>query len=90
ARWKVCHLYPQVTFGDGFKKSLERIKVYIRRKVADLMMKLSNGWRYPQKRKNLNSGDGVLKQYKIHGVLMLFWTIDILKEGSKCVQILKF
>ncbi|KAF6174661.1 hypothetical protein GIB67_006313 [Kingdonia uniflora] len=84
ARWKV-------TFGDGFKKSLERIKeVHIRREVVDLMMKLSNGWRYPQKRKNLNTGDGLLKQYKIHGVLMLFWIVDILKEGSKCVQVLKF
>ncbi|KAF6168768.1 hypothetical protein GIB67_012166 [Kingdonia uniflora] len=47
-----------VTFGDGFKKSLERIKVHIQRKVVDLMMKLSNGWHYPQKRKNLNTGDG--------------------------------
>ncbi|KAF6166454.1 hypothetical protein GIB67_038191 [Kingdonia uniflora] len=45
ARWKV-------TFGDSFKKSLERIEVHIRRIVVDLMMMLSNGWRYPQKRKN--------------------------------------
>ncbi|KAF6163967.1 hypothetical protein GIB67_011658 [Kingdonia uniflora] len=90
ARWKVCHLYLQVTFGDGFKKSLERIKVHILRKVVGLMMKLSNGWRYPQKRENLNTGDGELKQCKIHGVLMLLWTVDILKEGSKCVQVLKF
>ncbi|KAF6140771.1 hypothetical protein GIB67_035198 [Kingdonia uniflora] len=73
--------FSKVTFGDGFKKSLERIKVHIRRKVVDLMMKLSNGWCYPQKCKNLNTGDGVLKQYKIHGVFMLFWTVDILKEG---------
>ncbi|KAF6135653.1 hypothetical protein GIB67_028224 [Kingdonia uniflora] len=65
ARWKV-------TFGNGFKKSLERIKVHIRRKVLVLMINLSNGWRDPQKRKNLNTGDGVLKQYKIHGILMLF------------------
>ncbi|KAF6173773.1 hypothetical protein GIB67_007449, partial [Kingdonia uniflora] len=90
ARWKVCHLYPHVTFRDGFKKSLERIKIHNWSKVVDLMMKLSNGWCYPQKRKNHNTGNRVLKQYKIHGLLMLFWTIDILMEGSKCIQVLKF
>ncbi|KAF5204735.1 Helicase sen1, partial [Thalictrum thalictroides] len=89
ARWKVI-------FGNEFLKSLARNKkIETRKKLVSLLMKLSSGWRTPpQKKETLNLNDGtssqLLEQYKVHGLLNLLWTKDIIIEGSQLIQVLKF
>ncbi|OVA00392.1 hypothetical protein BVC80_1181g7 [Macleaya cordata] len=89
ARWKVI-------FGDGFWKSLIRIKnVETRKEVVALLMKLSSGWRHRPRKQSLKLMEGtsssqMLEQNKINGLLNLIWTTEILKENSKYIQVLKF
>ncbi|KAF9624453.1 hypothetical protein IFM89_011461 [Coptis chinensis] len=89
ARWKLI-------FWDDFGMSLARIKnVETRKEVLSLLMKLSNGWRHPpQRQKNLILLDGtssqLLELYEVHGLLNLLWTVDVIMEGSKFIQVLKF
>ena len=62
-------------------------------KVLTLLENLANGWRQPQSKKNLYVHHGassqLLEQYKVKGLLHLVWTVDILKENSNYIQILK-
>ncbi|KAF5957928.1 hypothetical protein HYC85_005153 [Camellia sinensis] len=87
ARWKVC-------FDDSFWKSMEKIKnIEIRKEVLCLLTKLSSGWHQPHKEGSPISLDGIstqlLEYYRVNELLNLVWTIDILKENSNCIQVLK-
>ncbi|KAF5184801.1 P-loop containing nucleoside triphosphate hydrolases superfamily protein, partial [Thalictrum thalictroides] len=85
-----------VMFCDEFCKSLARIKSEVTRKdVVSLLVKLSNGWRNPsQEPRKLSFMDGtssqLLEQYEVPDLLNLLWTVDIMKEDSKMIQVLKF
>ena len=63
------------------------------KEVLNLLENLANGWRQPQWKKNLfvhhGTSSQLLEQYKVNGFLNLVWTIDILKENSYYIQILK-
>ncbi|RVW94661.1 putative helicase MAGATAMA 3 [Vitis vinifera] len=87
ARWKV-HL------SDDFWKSMVRIKsVEIHNKVFCLLEKLSSGWRRPDNEANPNTINGtcsqLLEQYKVTNILNLVWSVEILKEDSNYIQVLK-
>uniref|UniRef100_A0A5B6ZAC3 Helicase MAGATAMA 3 n=1 Tax=Davidia involucrata TaxID=16924 RepID=A0A5B6ZAC3_DAVIN len=87
ARWKVC-------FSDDFFKTMARIEdIKIREEVLSLLTKLSSGWRLPQKDRILNDLNGtssqLLELYKVNGLRNLVWTIDIIRENSKYIQVLK-
>ncbi|KAM7515937.1 hypothetical protein LguiA_005520 [Lonicera macranthoides] len=88
AKWKVC-------FADDFLKSITKINdLQSQKEVISLLMKLSSGWRHPQKKKNHKSiaktSSVVMEQYNVNGVLNLIWTVDNIIENSKYKQILKF
>ncbi|PIA63253.1 hypothetical protein AQUCO_00200937v1 [Aquilegia coerulea] len=89
ARWKVM-------FCDEFCKSLARIKSEkTREDVVSILVKLSHGWRNPpQEPRKLSLMDGtssqLLEHYKVPGLLNLLWTVDIMKEDSKMIQVLEF
>ncbi|XP_042520448.1 uncharacterized protein LOC122093949 [Macadamia integrifolia] len=87
ARWKVL-------FSNDFWKSIVKIRrVETRNEVLSLLMKLASGWRNPQKWKNLHLMDGtsseLLNVYKVDEWFNLVWTVDILRENSKYIQVLK-
>ncbi|PIA63252.1 hypothetical protein AQUCO_00200936v1 [Aquilegia coerulea] len=89
ARWKV------IFCNEFFKSLAQNKKLITRRKLVSLLIKLSSGWRAPPHKKgNLNINDGtssqLLEQYKVHGLLNLLWTKDVIKEGSQLIQVLKF
>ncbi|KAI3875178.1 hypothetical protein MKX03_032982 [Papaver bracteatum] len=85
----------QVIFSDGFWSSLWGIKsVEVRKNLVSLLMKLSSGWRQrSQREKDLKTNDGdvaqLLQRNHINGRLNLLWTIDIAKEKSNYIQVLK-
>ncbi|KAK4551022.1 hypothetical protein RGQ29_032600 [Quercus rubra] len=87
ARW-------MVSFSKDFLKSMSRIEdAETCTKVLSLLENLANGWRQPQSKKNLyvyhGASSQLLEQYKVKGLLHLVWTVDILKENSNYIQILK-
>uniref|UniRef100_A0A6P4A234 uncharacterized protein LOC107422114 n=1 Tax=Ziziphus jujuba TaxID=326968 RepID=A0A6P4A234_ZIZJJ len=87
ARWKVC-------FDDAFWRSMVRVKNNeLCKQVLSLLEKLSNGWRQPQKGRNLIVHDKIssqlLEYYKVNDQLYLVWTIDIIQENSNHIQVLK-
>lgn len=83
ARWKVC-------FDDNFLKSMAKIKnLEIHSEVLSLLVRLSIGWRPPQKNKIPVTFSPLLEQYNVHGVLHLIWNVDILEENKKYIQVLK-
>lgn len=61
--------------------------------VVLLLKDLANGNRQPQKKKKLfvhgGTSSQLLEQYKVDGSLILVWTVDIMKEKSYYIQILK-
>ncbi|KAK2967368.1 hypothetical protein RJ640_027034 [Escallonia rubra] len=84
----------QVCFGDEFCNSMVRIKdVEIRKKVVSLLLKLSNGRRKPSWEKTDSNIAGVssqlLEQYNVNGYLSLIWSVDVLKEASMHIQVIK-
>ncbi|KAL4593874.1 hypothetical protein ACB092_M008500 [Castanea dentata] len=88
ARWRVF-------FSNDFLKSMSRVKdTEICKEVLTLLENLANGWRQSLQKKNLYVHHGtsaqLLEQYEVKGLLHLVWTIDILKENSYYIQILKF
>ncbi|KAL5723313.1 hypothetical protein ACHQM5_006726 [Ranunculus cassubicifolius] len=89
ARWKVI-------FYDDFWKSFAKIKsVQTRKELISLLIKLSNGWRNPsQKQRDLSLMDDIssqlLEEYNLDGQLNVFWTVDVMREGSKVIQVMKF
>lgn len=58
-------------------------------------MKLSNGWRNPnQRQRDMDLIDVIssqlLEAYVVNDNLNLLWTVDIMREGPKALQVLKF
>ncbi|XP_043695183.1 uncharacterized protein LOC122645854 isoform X2 [Telopea speciosissima] len=87
ARWKVL-------FSNDFWKSLAKIRrIETQKEVLSLLTKLASGWRHTQKQKNLYLMDGtsseLLKVNKVDRLFNLVWTVDILRENFKCIQVLK-
>ncbi|KAG8383704.1 hypothetical protein BUALT_Bualt04G0041600 [Buddleja alternifolia] len=89
AKWKVC-------FSAKFRESIMRLKDNkIHKEVICLLVKLSNGWRDQlHKDKTTVSYSGgasskLLECYDIKGLLKLIWTIDIVRENSKDIQVIK-
>ncbi|KAH0687926.1 hypothetical protein KY290_016580 [Solanum tuberosum] len=86
AKWKV-------TFSENFTKSIARIKdAEISKEVMTLLEKLSSGWRNSEKNNMFNNKSGnssvLLEVYNVKH-LKLIWTIDILKQNSRYLQVLK-
>ncbi|XP_059643475.1 helicase SEN1-like [Cornus florida] len=87
ARWKVC-------FSNDFLRTMAGIKnPNTRKEVLSLLTKLSSGWRLPQGNRILKDMNGIssqlLEQYNVNGQLNLIWTVCILRENSKYIQIIK-
>ncbi|CAI9763497.1 unnamed protein product [Fraxinus pennsylvanica] len=87
AKWKVC-------FSDEFLKSMSNIQdIDICKEVLSLLEKLSDGWRQLYKPEILSNMDSAASQllelYDVKGPLKLIWTIDILRENSSNVQVIK-
>ncbi|KAE8021890.1 hypothetical protein FH972_007740 [Carpinus fangiana] len=87
ARWKVY-------FDNNFKISISRIRnAEICSAVLSLLAKLTSGWRQPHERRNLIVHNGTsskfLEVYKVDRQLNLVWTVDILKEYSHHIQVMK-
>jgi hypothetical protein len=86
--------YIQVYFDNNFKISISRIRnAEIRSAVLSLLVKLTSGWRQPHERRNLivhdDTSSELLKVYKVNWQLNLVWTVDILKEYSHYIQVIK-
>ncbi|XXG71977.1 hypothetical protein AAC387_Pa07g1182 [Persea americana] len=82
AKWKV-------EFSDNFRISFAKImKTGIRKKVIELIMKLSSGWR--PKNEDVVKGCSflLLKQFGVNGQYLI-WAVDILMEDSHYIQVLK-
>lgn len=67
----------------------------VRKLVVSLLVKLSSGWRQVKKNKrnSYNYRQGMLNLFEIYNVdgqLNLVWSVDIVYENSRCVQVLKF
>lgn len=64
------------------------MKTGIQKEVIDLIMKLSSGWR--PKNEDVVKGCSflLLKQYGVKGQFVI-WAVDILKEDSHYIQVLK-
>ncbi|KAL2504450.1 P-loop containing nucleoside triphosphate hydrolase superfamily protein [Abeliophyllum distichum] len=87
AKWKVC-------FSDEFSKSISQIQdTDICKEVLSLLEKLSTGWRLPHKHEILGNLDGpssqFLELYDVKEPFKLIWSIDILRENSNEIQVLK-
>lgn len=57
----------------------------IYRKIKNFLEKISLGWLHEEESEREN----LLKQSNIDDVLSLIWSVDILKEDSRYVQVLK-
>lgn len=73
---------------------MTRIKdLTIHKEVLSILTKLSSGWRCAQKDKVVNGVTGtcsmLMEQYNVSGEFNLIWTVDILTENSKYIQVLK-
>lgn len=84
----------QVFFSDDFLESLSRVKnPYLSKELVSLLTELANGRRRPERKKKLFAHNGtssqLLEQYKLSGSLILVWNVDILKQNSNYIQILK-
>ncbi|KAL5554235.1 hypothetical protein UlMin_041636 [Ulmus minor] len=86
-RWKVC-------FADAFWNSIAKAKSSeLCKDVLSLLEKLSSGWRQSSKERQQVVPDGtssqLLEHYKINKYLYLLWDVDILRENSHYIQILR-
>jgi hypothetical protein len=84
----------QVFFNNDFHKSIARTSnTNIRKEVISLLVKLSSGWRQPHEERNLivhyGTSSQLLEIYKVDEQLNLVWTIDIFKEDSYHIQVMK-
>ncbi|KAL2528127.1 P-loop containing nucleoside triphosphate hydrolase superfamily protein [Forsythia ovata] len=87
AKWKVC-------FSDEFTKSMSKIPdTDICKEVLSLLEKLSTGWRLLHKHEILGNLDGpssqFLELYDVKEPFKLIWSIDILRENSNEIQVIK-
>ncbi|KAJ8442442.1 hypothetical protein Cgig2_018719 [Carnegiea gigantea] len=81
-RWKIF-------FSDDFKISIASLTgKKTEKKVTEMIKKLGQGWRQPTAEKVVTSE--LLEQYKVDdGQLYLVWSVDIMKEESKCSQVIQ-
>ncbi|XP_059449161.1 uncharacterized protein LOC132180378 isoform X2 [Corylus avellana] len=84
----------KVFFCNDFQKSIARTSnAEIRKEVMSLLAKLSSGWRQPHEERNLivhyGTSSQLLEIYKVDELLNLVWTVDILKEDSYHIQVMK-
>ncbi|KAG5534408.1 hypothetical protein RHGRI_022508 [Rhododendron griersonianum] len=83
-------------FSDNFVKSSSRImNVDVRKQVLCIIQRLSSGcWHQRQKANILEKQGGtssqLLEMYTVNGWLNLMWSVDVVREGSKDFQVLKF
>ncbi|XWS65220.1 hypothetical protein CRYUN_Cryun05aG0073700 [Craigia yunnanensis] len=86
ARWRVC-------FSNDFWKSVASIKkTNLLKQMLNLLEKLSSGWRQTLAQKNhivIDGSFGLLEVYPVNGFLNLLWSVDIMKENSHFIQVLK-
>ncbi|XP_050226584.1 uncharacterized protein LOC126676426 [Mercurialis annua] len=86
SKWKVC-------LSDDFRHSIAKLNSYNRQEVISLLGKLSSGWHQYDNQIKTNFHDGnsseILKKYTVNGNLNLMWTVDITKENSYLIQVLK-
>ncbi|KAH7851793.1 hypothetical protein Vadar_016547 [Vaccinium darrowii] len=88
-RWKVC-------FSDNFVQSNSKIKnVDIRKEVLYIIQRLSSGWHQHRKVNNIlkrmgGTSSQLLELCAVNGFLNLIWSVDIVRENSKDIQVLKF
>ncbi|KAG5534407.1 hypothetical protein RHGRI_022507 [Rhododendron griersonianum] len=88
-RWKAC-------FSDNFRKSNSRIKnVNVRKQVLCIIQRLSSGCWHQRRKANILEKQGgtssqLLELYTVNGCLNLIWSVDVVREGSKDFQVLKF
>ncbi|KAJ0468730.1 putative P-loop containing nucleoside triphosphate hydrolase, DNA2/NAM7 helicase, helicase [Helianthus annuus] len=84
----------QVKFSDTFLKTVARLTDHeICNKVVSLLVKLSGGWREPEKagncRLNTEGSCTLIEEYKVTQDLCLIWAVDIVAQDSVCIQVLK-
>ncbi|XP_058179714.1 uncharacterized protein LOC131298335 isoform X2 [Rhododendron vialii] len=88
-RWKAC-------FSDNFVESNSRIKnVDDRKQVLCIIQRLSSGCWHQHRKANILEKQGgtspqLLELYTVNGWLSLIWSVDVVREGSKDFQVLKF
>ncbi|XVE90671.1 hypothetical protein DITRI_Ditri20bG0095800 [Diplodiscus trichospermus] len=86
ARWKVC-------FSCNFCKSLASIEnTESHKQIINLLQKISSGWRQTLQQENsirVDSSLGLLEMYRVNDLLNLLWSVDIVKENSHFIQVLK-
>lgn len=67
--------------------------INICKEVISLLEKLSDGWRHLHKPEILSNMDSAASQllelYDVNRLLKLIWTIDILRENSSDIQVIK-
>ncbi|XWS57203.1 hypothetical protein CRYUN_Cryun09bG0154000 [Craigia yunnanensis] len=64
----------------------------LHQRMLNLLEKLSSGWRQTPEQKNhimVDGSSGLLEVYLVNGFLNLLWSIDIMKENSYFIQVLK-
>ncbi|XP_076894527.1 uncharacterized protein LOC143546844 [Bidens hawaiensis] len=77
----------QVKFSDTFLKTVARLANHEScNKVVSLLVKLSSGWREPEK---AGQTCALLEKYKVTQDLCLIWAVDIVAQDSVCTQVLK-
>ncbi|CAL2229728.1 unnamed protein product [Prunus armeniaca] len=87
AKWKVW-------FANEFRNSIAEIKdTDIRQDVISLVKKLSNGWRQSHNDKVIIVHGGtsaeLLETYEVNELLYLIWSVEIHKQNSDFVQVMK-
>lgn len=74
-------------------KSIYRIKnIGVRKEVLSILQSLSSGWHQHQKVTVLSTGgisSQLLKLYTVDEWLNLIWSVDVVNESSKDIQVLK-
>ncbi|XP_022007952.1 uncharacterized protein LOC110907253 [Helianthus annuus] len=83
----------QVKFSDIFMKTIARLTDHeIFNEVVSLLVKLSNGWREPEKGGNsLVNTEGsctLIEEYKVTKDLYLIWAVDTVAQDAVCSQVL--
>ncbi|KAG5534410.1 hypothetical protein RHGRI_022510 [Rhododendron griersonianum] len=85
-RWKVC-------FSDDFMKSIYGIRnIGVRKEVLSILQRLSGGWHRHGDANVLKLGgtySQLLELYPVNELLNLVWSVDIERESSMDIQVLK-
>ncbi|XP_055961523.1 uncharacterized protein LOC126676427 [Mercurialis annua] len=86
SKWKVC-------LSDDFRNSAAKLNSENCREVIALLGKLSSGLHQPDDQRQTNFQEGnsseILKKYNVNDNLNLMWTVDVTKENSNLIQVLK-